>query len=104
MIRLAAVLTLCAAPAFAQPCHERDHIAAFLETRHGLALHSWGLSDAGDMMELFLGERGHWAVITTKPNRCATVDMPHKERGRLWAPPKPNSVMPDAPMNYGSAL
>jgi hypothetical protein len=48
MIRLAVAFALVAAPAFAQPCHERDHIAAFLETRHGLALYSWGLSDAGD--------------------------------------------------------
>jgi hypothetical protein len=32
-------------------CAERDHLAAFLESRHGLSLHSWGLPDAMRMNE-----------------------------------------------------
>jgi hypothetical protein len=104
MIRAAAVaVSLAASPALA--CAERDHLAAFLESRHGLSLHSWGLSDAGDMMELFISDRGHWAVVTTTPRGCASVAMPHKERGRLWLPPTPNSALPDAMrMNEGSPL
>lgn len=71
-------------------CYQRDHLAAFLKVEHGLTLHSWGLSESGDMMELFLSDRGHWAVITTQPNRCASVRFPHKERGRLWIPTPAN--------------
>jgi hypothetical protein len=94
MIRLTALVCLMASPALA--CANRDHLAAFLKVEHGLSLYSWGLTDAGDMVELFLNDRGHWAVVTTKPNACASVDMPHKERGRLWLPPTRNNAIPDA--------
>jgi hypothetical protein len=91
---LTALAVLLASPASAE-CWVRDHVAAFLKVEHGLALRSWGLSDGGDMMELFTNEAGHWAVVTTKPNQCASVSMPHKERGRLWMPPKPNKAIPN---------
>lgn len=90
------VLTLFAALPVRAECYSRDVLAGYLKAEHGLSLHSWGLTDSGDMAELFLSPRGHWAVITTTPRRCATVAMPHKERGRLWAPPKQNHALPDA--------
>ena len=101
---LTAAAVLLAFPAWSS-CYQRDHLAGYLEARHGLALHSWGLSDAGDMMELFLSDGGHWAVVTTKPNRCASVAFPHKERGRLWMPPKQNWALPDGLwMDQGTPL
>lgn len=88
-------LVLFATPAQAEPCWVRDHVAAFLKQEHHLSLHSWGLADNGDMMELFLDDSGHWAVVTTKPDQCSSVSMPHKERGRLWMPPKLNKAAPN---------
>jgi hypothetical protein len=100
-----AVVVFLSRPAASQPitCANRDHLAAFLRVEHDLALHSWGLSDVGDMMELFVNDRGHWGVVTTKPTGCAMLSMPHKERGRLWFPPTHNDVLPPARrMNEGS--
>jgi hypothetical protein len=101
----AAVTVFLSRPSQASTCWVREHVAAYLREAHGVTLHSWGLSDDGDMMELFLGDRGHWAVVTTTPRGCASVAMPHQLRGRLWTPPRPNNALPDTrQMNRGSPL
>jgi hypothetical protein len=105
MIRLAAIVLLWATASTAAPCHDKAMLEAFLKHDHGLRLHSRGLSDAGNMLELWTGPVGHWAVVTTTPVGCASVDMPHKLRGRLWTPPSPNhAIPPDARMNEGQGL
>lgn len=69
-------------------CYDRAVLMAYLSQEHGLALYSWGLTDAGNMQELFLSPTGHWAVVETTPAHCsAVVSFPHKERGRLSDPP-----------------
>ena len=88
----------------AAECYKRDHIAAYLQVEHGLALHSWGLDDAGNMVELFLGAGGHWAVVQTTPTRCSSVAMPHKARGRLSDPVPQNKINRPGPrMSPGEA-
>jgi hypothetical protein len=83
-------------------CHEKDMLESFLKDRHELRLHSWGLSDEGNMMELWLGDEGHWAVVTTTPDKCSTVELPHNLKGRLWIAPSPNKAIPPADrMNKG---
>ena len=95
MIRLALALAVLATPAAAMRCAERDHVAAWLVQDHGLRLHSWGLTDAGDMHELFLSDAGHWAIVQTTPGGCSTVvSLPHQHRGRLWRPPSGNHAIP----------
>jgi len=104
LIAATALAGLLASP-LAADCFERDHLAAYLQVEHGLKLRSWGLNDSGNMVELFLSDRSHWAVVETTPARCASVRMPHKEWGRLSDPVQPNKAVP-APryMTQGSAL
>ena len=98
-----ALAVLLALPAAAE-CYKRDHLAAYLKVEHGLALHSWGLDDAGNMVELFLGAGGHWAVVQTTPTRCSSVAMPHKARGRLSDPVPQNKInRPGLRMSPGEA-
>lgn len=101
----AAVLIACLPAAASAACYPRDHLTAFLLVEHGLTLNSWGLDDAGNMVELFLGDGGHWAVITTTPAKCSDIAMPHKLRGRLWEPPQQNKAVPPArSLTEGEAL
>lgn len=94
MIRLALLLALLPSLAWGA-CYDRAILAAFLREAHGLRLHSWGLTDAGDMQELFIGPTGHWAVVQTKPNACSeVVSLPHKEKGRLTGRPLLNKAQP----------
>lgn len=75
-------------------CHNKDMLESYLKERHELHLHSWGLNDTGNMLELWLNEQGHWAVVTTTPGRCTSVEFPHKLHGRLWAKPQQNKSIP----------
>ena len=96
-----AILTGSAAAA---ECYQRDHLAAYLQIEPNLKLHSWGLDDAGNMVELFLGAGGHWAVVQTTPTRCSSVAMPHKARGRLSDPEPQNKINRPGPrMSPGEA-
>jgi len=95
LICATALAVLIACPAYAK-CFERDHLAAYLKVEHGLSLRSWGLDDAGNMVELFISGTGHWAVIETTPRRCSSVRMPHKTWGRLSDPPVRNKAVPKA--------
>ena len=105
MFRLAVILALMAFPAKSEQCLDKEMLEAFLRHEHGLQLHSWGLSDVGNMLELWLGASGHWAVVTTTPWRCSTVELPHNLRGRLWTPPSQNYAVPeDRMMNRGQGL
>jgi hypothetical protein len=86
-------------------CYEKDMLESYLKDRHELRLHSWGLNDTGNMLELWLNAQGHWAVVTTTPDRCSTVEFPHKLRGRLWAAPSPNKAIPqEYLLNPGDSL
>lgn len=107
MIRLtlAAMLAVFSNPVFAAQCYEKPMVEAYLKQEHGLRLHSWGLDDAGNMLELWLGAGGHWAIVKTLPDKCASVELPHQLRGRLWTPPSPNKAIPeDRRMNSGQGL
>jgi hypothetical protein len=105
MFRLAVILALVAIPAKSEQCHDKEMLEAFLKHEHGLQLHSWGLSDSGNMLELWLGSSGHWAVVTTTPWQCSTVQLPHDLKGRLWVPPSHNYAVPeDRMMNKGQGL
>lgn len=85
-----------AGPVVAQMrCADRDHLAAWLSQDHGLRLHAWGLTDGGEMHELFTAPSGHWAVVETRPSGCSViVSLPHQHRGRLWRPPPGNVALP----------
>jgi hypothetical protein len=92
-------------PAHASPCYEKPMLEAFLKQEHGLRLHSWGLNKSGEMLELWLAPSGLFAVVTTTPAKCSTVELPHDLRGRLWVPPSPNKAIPeDSRMNNGQGL
>ena len=96
------VFSIYVTPAYASKvCYNRDHAAAYFKEKHDMELHSWGLDDDGNMMELFLSESGHWAVITTQPNKCSSLISPQKLWGRLWQPPRTNKAVPPRPLNDG---
>ena len=98
-------LMIGASSAAAATCYDKPMLEAFLKYEHGLKLHAWGLSKSGDMMELWLAPNGLFAVVTTNPAQCSTVEIPADLHGRLWAPPSPNkAIKPDARMNNGQGL
>ncbi len=102
---VAAILSIGISHPVAAKCLDKQMLETFLKHEHGLRLHSWGLDDTGNMLELWIGNRGHWATVTTQPDKCATVEIPHKLRGRLWTPPSPNKAIPqDRTMNKGQGL
>lgn len=95
---------LWSSPVSAQ-CLDKQMLEAFLKHEEGLTLHSWGLTDDGDMLELWIGDRGHWATVRTTPQKCSTVELPFKLKGRLWTPPSPNkAIPPDRIMNEGQEI
>lgn len=91
---LVLALLLVAGAAWGQ-CWHREHVSAYLRTEHGLSLRSWGLSDAGTMLELFERDDGHFAVVETTPSGCTSIlAFPHHLHGRLWQPPELNPIRP----------
>lgn len=97
---LAILIALLPLGAAAGPCDGRDYVAAWLEAR-GLHIADWGLSPAGDMDELFIGEEG-WAILRTTPERCASVlSMPYETGGRLSEAPRNSGVTPAGPLIAG---
>ena len=105
---MCAALTVCinlATTAHAAPCYNKPHLEAFLKQEHGLTLHSWGVNSAGNMIELWLSPNGLFALVTTTPAKCSTVEIPADLHGRLWTPPSPNRAIPEADrMNKGDKL
>jgi len=102
---IAAAIAVVAASQANAECFPRVHVAAYLNVEHGLSLKSWGLDDAGNMVELFMGKGGNWAVVTTTPLKCATVAMPHKLHGRLVATKPRNKVIaPENRMTLGAPM
>lgn len=80
-------------------------LEAFLKYEYGLRLHSWGINKSGNMIELWLADNGLFAVVTTTPSKCSTVDLPDDLYGRLWVPPTQNKAIPeDFRMNRGDRL
>ncbi len=105
---MCAALAVCislATAAHASQCYNKPHLEAFLKQEHGLTLHSWGINGAGNMIELWLAPSGLFAVITTTPRKCSTVEIPADLHGRLWIPPSPNKAIPEAGvMDRGQGL
>jgi len=100
---LAAAFAVVAATQANAECFPRVQVTAYLNVEHGLTLKSWGLDDAGNMVELFMGKGGNWAVVTTTPLKCATVAMPHKLHGRLVTTKRRNKVIaPEKRMTLGA--
>jgi hypothetical protein len=91
-----AISAVCIKPAFATQCHYKPMLEAFLKQEHAMRLHSWGINGAGDMLELWLAPNGLFAVVTTTPRKCSTVELPSDLKGRLWVAPSPNKAIPDA--------
>lgn len=97
----AIIAAALSSPAYAE-CLPKRMLEAFLKENHGLKLHSWGLNTKGAMVELWLAPDGLFAVVTTTPAKCTTVEIPADLRGRLWTPPSPNKAIPeDRTMNNG---
>lgn len=96
----AAILTvffaIYASTSHANPCHYKPMLEAFLKQEHSMRLHSWGINGAGSMIELWLAADGLFAVVTTTPRKCSTVEIPADLHGRLWAAPSPNRAIPEA--------
>jgi hypothetical protein len=91
--------------ASSSPCYHKPHLEAFLKQEHDMSLHSWGVNGAGNMIELWLAPDGLFALVTTTPAKCSTVEIPADLRGRLWTPPSPNKAIPEAgQMNRGDKL
>jgi hypothetical protein len=102
---IAAVCINLKTAAHAAPCYDKAHLEAFLKQEHELKLHSWGVNGAGNMVELWLAPNGLFALVTTTPAKCSTVEIPADLHGRLWTPPSPNRAIPEADrMNKGDKL
>lgn len=90
----AALLAVGIKPSFATQCKDKALLESFLRHEHGLKLHSWGINGDGNMVELWLAPSGLFAVVTTTPSACSTVEIPADLKGRLWAAPSPNKAIP----------
>jgi hypothetical protein len=105
MLRIAFILALIVAPAKADTCHDKAMLEAFLKHELGLRLYGWGLNKDEAMIELWIAPSGMFAVVTTTPEKCSTVGLPHDLHGRLWTPTPPNKAIPeDRTMNKGQGL
>jgi hypothetical protein len=94
---LAALLVLASPPALAEPCAERDPLAAWLRLDHGMKLVGWGISREGNMLEFFHDGAAHFAVIQTTPHRCATIlAMTERPHARLEPEAPRNHAVPPA--------
>lgn len=92
-----AILFACISNTAWANCYDKDVLAGYLSDRYGMELKGWGLTDSGDMHELYLAPDGMWAVIATTPTRCSTlVSLPHQHFGRLVDPPRRNKAIPPA--------
>lgn len=98
MRRVLALLLACAwHPAQAEPCAERDPLAAWLRLDHGMKLVGWGISREGNMLEFFHNGASHFAVIQTTPHRCATIiALTERPYARLEPEPQRNHATPPA--------
>jgi hypothetical protein len=91
-------------PAQAASCYDKGILEGFLRDQ-GLRLHSWGLSAEDALMDLWLAPNGLFAVVTTTPEKCTTIQIPADMYGRLWTPPSPNKAVPEGlRMNNGEGL
>jgi hypothetical protein len=105
MIRHAFILALAVAPVWADTCRDKVLLESFLKHEYGLRLHSWGLSQEGNMLELWLADDGLFAIVTTTTGKCSTVELPDDLHGRLWTPPSPNKAIPEGyRMSRGTEL
>jgi hypothetical protein len=103
VIRAAIILgaILLATPVAATPCFDRQHLEAFLKSEYKMALMSWGMTQDGNMMELWWAEDGHFATVTTTPRGCVSVSMPEHLHERLRRPPQRNKAAPIQPLDRG---
>jgi hypothetical protein len=103
VIRAAVILgaALLATPAAANPCFDRQHLEAFLKSEYDMALMSWGMTQDGNMIELWWAEDGHFATVTTTPRGCVSVSMPEHLHERLRRPPQRNRAAPILPLDRG---
>ena len=65
-------LFACISSASWANCYDRDVLAGCLADRYEMTLTGWGLTDSGDMHELYQAPNGMWAVVQTTPARCST--------------------------------
>jgi hypothetical protein len=102
---LACILVFLVAPVRADTCRDKVLLESFLKYEYDMRLHSWGLNKNGSMLELWLADNGLFAIVTTTPFKCSTVELPDDLYGRLWVPPSQNNAIPeDYRMNRGSEL
>lgn len=74
MMRLAALLALFSAPAFAQDCLDRDPTAGRLAAQYGEARSFAGLAISGEVVEVFVSaDGGSWTVLVTGQDGCTRM-------------------------------
>lgn len=94
---ITATLFACISSGAWANCYDRDVLAGYLADRYEMTLTGWGLTDSGDMHELYQAPNGMWAVVQTTPARCSTLaSLPHQHYGRLAEPPRYNKAVPPA--------
>jgi hypothetical protein len=100
--------TICAAllstSAAANECYNRAHLEAFLKSEYQMQLYSWGITQSGDMLELWWSDNGHFAAVTTTPAGCTTVTMPEHLHDRLRQPPQRNRAIAPGALDRGESL
>lgn len=104
MRRLAFIAAMLPIPAQATPCHPYDYAVAFIKQNYDMALVSWGMTQDGNSLELWLADSGHFATLTTTPGGCTTVTMPQHLHDRLRQPPQRNRAIPVHPLDRGDDL
>ena len=104
MLFLCNAIALLPAIANAQPCHRYDYALAFIKSEYDMLLISWGMTQDGNSMELWLADDGHFATLTTTPGGCTMVAMPEHLHDRLRQPPQRNRAIPIQPLDRGDAL
>ncbi|MAG12784.1 hypothetical protein CL630_03160 [bacterium] len=73
----------CAAPAntgFSIDCYERKRVIAFLKKEHSEALKSVGLSNKGNLVEVFISSGGSFTIMLTTPKGMSCPI----EEGKGW--------------------
>ncbi len=75
-------LAFAVVPARAQgTCAAYDDLAALLDKRYGEHPVNWGLSSNGDLVEVFVSDRGSWTVVVTNALGFSCI----RAAGEAWS-------------------
>jgi hypothetical protein len=86
LIALASILlTIESAAAQSKVCSKRDDIVARLESGYKEFSTAMGMSTNGELVELFVSEKGTWTLILSNPNGTSCLIA----AGENWVPMQP---------------